>query len=132
MDTKVKIDRTGYIPGVCNIGKAERAQRKLTGWIGLAVTVILSAALIYFNAGSGWRLTVFIPAVYGASGFIQAYFHFCVNFGLRAVYNFDVQLRRTNSVQEKEFIKQDRKRAWQLISFSGLIALVATILVYLI
>jgi hypothetical protein len=51
-----------YIPGACNMGKAEIKRRKMAGWSGLVLTAITIALLLWFNAPHSMRLAVFIPA----------------------------------------------------------------------
>ena len=55
-----------------------------------------------------------------AVGFFQAYTHFCVYFGLAALFNFG-DLGKTDSVQQAEFRALDRKKAWKII-FSAILA----------
>jgi hypothetical protein len=107
-----------YIPGVCNIGPAEIRRRLQSGWIGLAATVLLWAAFLIFHVPSPWRLLLFFPASLGSSGFLQAAFHFCANFGMRGVFNFGPNVGKTDTVEQAEFRSKDRRKA-QLIGLSS-------------
>jgi hypothetical protein len=120
-----------YIPGVCNIGDEEIKMRKRSGWIGLIITVVLWAAFIWFDIPSIWRLTLFLPVMMSATGFLQAYMHFCAYFGFASLFNFG-NVGKTDSVQQAEFRTQDRRRAWQIVIYSILIGLVASLLAYVI
>jgi len=113
-----------YIPGVCNIGHAEISQRLRFGWGGLAVTVILAAAFFVFRVPAPWRFFLFIPAASGATGFLQAAFHFCAAFGMRGVFNFRAEVRKTDTVEQAEFRRKDRAKAFQILAYSILIGIV--------
>lgn len=116
--------KTDYIPGVCNIGAAERAQRRVFGWAGLAVTVVLWAIFILLRVGAPWRLFLLLPAAGSASGFLQDAFHFCANFGMRGVFNFGAKVGVTDTVLQAEFRAKDRRKAQQIIGLSLLIGVV--------
>lgn len=118
-----------YIPGVCNIGREEIKRRKTAGWTGLILTIVTIILLSMLDAPKAWRLLVFIPAVMGANGFIQAYNRFCVYFGFGHLFNFG-DVGKTDSIEQKEFRKKDRARAWQLLSYALGVGLVITVAVY--
>jgi hypothetical protein len=119
-----------YIPGTCNMGKEEIKRRKVSGWTGLVLTVITITLLLWFSAPHWMRLIVFIPAVMGATGFIQAYNKFCVYFGFGHMFNLG-EVGKTDTIDQKEFRVKDRARAWQLLGYAIGIGLVITVLVYL-
>jgi hypothetical protein len=77
-----------YRAGVCNIGPAEIARRRWAGHIGLAATIALAAGLLVIGAPPPVRLLVALPAAGAASGYLQAFLHFCAGFGSRGMYNF--------------------------------------------
>ena len=118
-----------YIPGVCNIGEEEIKKRKQSGWVGLVATIVLWALFIWFDIPSIWRLTLFIPAMMSATGFLQAHMHFCAYFGFASLFNFG-NVGKTDSVQQTEFRAKDRRRAWQIIAYSILIGLAFTAFAY--
>ncbi len=121
-----------YIPGVCNIGRAEIRQRKLLGWIALAVTVGLWIALSVFEVSRFWRLSLFVPASIAATGFLQAAWHFCATFGVLGVSNFGPKVGKTDTVEQAEFRRQDRRTALKIIALSLLAgAIVAAAAYYL-
>jgi hypothetical protein len=109
-----------YIPGVCNIGHAEVRLRKAIGWVGLVITTALWIALAAVGASAAWRLLLFVPAAVAAVGFLQAAWHFCANFGLRGVLNFGPNVGKTDSVEQAEFRRQDRRKALEIIGLSML------------
>lgn len=118
-----------YIPGVCNIGDEEIKKRKQAGWAGLAATVILWGIFIWIDAAPVWRLLLFFPAMMSATGFLQAYMHFCAYFGFTALFNFG-DVGKTDSVQQAEFRAKDRRKAWQIVIYSVLIGIAVAALAY--
>ncbi|XVJ66377.1 MAG: hypothetical protein HEQ40_09555 [Lacibacter sp.] len=118
-----------YIPGVCNMGREEIKRRKTGGWTGLILTLVAIMLLWMLDAPKAWRLLVFVPAVAGATGFIQAYNKFCVYFGLGHLFNFE-DVGKTDSIEQKEFRTKDRARAWQLLSYALGAGLIITVTVY--
>ncbi len=119
-----------YIPGACNMGREEIKRRKASGWTGLVLTAITLTLLLWFNAPHWMRLIVFIPAVMGATGFIQAYNKFCVYFGLGHMFNLG-EVGKTDTIDQKEFRAKDRARAWQLLAYAFGTGLIITVIVYL-
>ena len=120
-----------YIPGVCNIGDEEIKMRKRAGWGGLIAAIILWGLFIWFNTPHIWRLTLFFPAMMSATGFLQAYMHFCAYFGFASLFNFG-DVGKTDSVQQAEFRAKDKKKAWQIVVYSVLIGLVVAIIAFLV
>ena len=121
-----------YQPGTCNIGSAEIAKRKQTGWIGVGATVVLGLALVSFHVPAVWRLSLFAPAFLAATGFLQGFMHFCAAFGMRGVFNFGPQVGKTEQVEQAEYRRKDKQKALQIITYSALIAIVlATVVLFL-
>jgi uncharacterized membrane protein (UPF0136 family) len=60
------------LPLVTNIGSRGRRRRYLMGAAGLAVALMVAAALLFFGVARGARLAVFLPLFVGALGFFQA------------------------------------------------------------
>jgi hypothetical protein len=121
-----------YIPGVCNIGNAEIARRNQVGWIGAAITSVPWIVLFVARVSAPWRLLVFLPAALTASGFLQAYMHFCAGFGSRGFFNFGPEVGKTETVMQAEFRKKDRKKARQISALSALVGIVVAIAAYFI
>lgn len=65
-----------------------------------------------------------------ATGFLQAYMHFCAYFGFASLFNFG-DVGKTDSVQQAEFRAQDRRRAWQIVIYSILVGATVAFLAYL-
>ena len=121
-----------YIPGVCNIGKAETRRRKLIGWIALIFCITTWAAFILLKVATPWRLLLFFPAMIAAIGFLQAAWHFCAKYGLNGVFNFGRNVGKTDSVEQAEYRRQDRRTALQIIGLSALAGAVVAGTAYLI
>ena len=131
-DKSFSVVQDKYIPGVCNIGPEEIAKRKRAGWIGAGVSALLLLLFVLFAIPPIYRLIIFLPVTSAASGFLQAYFHFCAGFGFKGVYNVIKPAGQTETVQQKEFRKKDRQKALQITGFSVFIGLVfATVAYYL-
>jgi hypothetical protein len=119
--------QTEYVPGVCNIGQEETARRRNLGWVALAITLLLLLVLILTGVNPWWRLFVFFPAAMSASGFLQAYFHFCFGFARIGVFNFGSAGQR--HIVPDEFSKtRDKGRGSQLTLYAALIAAVIAII----
>jgi len=115
-----------YIPGVCNIGRAEIALRRRIGWLGLALTIALWALIEFLPLSPPWCLLLFLTASVGSVGFIQAGMHFCAGFGLRSVLNFGPEVGKTDTVQQAEFRARDRRTAVRIFAYSALSGLLVT------
>jgi len=79
---------------------------------------VVLALLVAVHAAPATRLLIAIPAAGGASGYLQAWLHFCAGFGSRGIFNFG-QLGQTSSVADPEARARDRARATQ-IGFASL------------
>jgi hypothetical protein len=121
-----------YVPGVCNIGQAEIRRRKLIGWVALAVTVGMLIAFGVFAVAPVWRLTLFFPASIAATGFLQAAWHFCATFGVLGVSNFGPNVGQTDTVEQAEFRRQDRRTALKIIALSALAGAIVAAAAYFI
>jgi hypothetical protein len=118
-----------YIPGTCNIGPAEiKARRNFAIQAGV-VGVILIILLLIFHVAPLWRLSLFLPAASFGVGFLQWYNHFCVNFGMRGVFNFG-DIGKTFTNEQKEDFKKDRMKAQKMIIQGVIFGLVLSILFY--
>ncbi|WP_337173847.1 hypothetical protein [Paludisphaera sp.] len=121
----------GYIPGACNIGRAEVRLRWLVGWAGLVGAVALWGYFVWAGSPRPLRLWVGGPALMAALGFLQARRNFCVNYGLGGVAGFDAKAGRTERVEEEEARALDRRTSWRIIANSALIAATAAVIAYL-
>jgi len=111
-----------YVPGVCNIGREEIKLRKFVGWLGIACTLILWGYFISAKVEPLWRLSLFFPAMMGAIGIIQAQMGFCAKYGMGGVFSFGPEVGKTDTVEQAEYRKQDRKKALLIVGLSVMIA----------
>jgi hypothetical protein len=113
-----------YIPGSCNIGKAEVKRRQIVAVFGLILMLISIAAITTSEQSRTARLSIFLPALIFSVGFIQSRSKFCLAYGLAGTFNFG-KLGDISKVQSLEDKRADRKTA-SLILFKS-IALAAAI-----
>ncbi|KND49204.1 MAG: hypothetical protein AB203_02290 [Parcubacteria bacterium C7867-008] len=113
-----------YIPGVCNIGEEEVKGRIVSGWLGLILTIVIAAILVYLQATKWTYLVLFFPAFIGALGFLQGAFHFCVAFGTQGLFNVSQGMGHTESVSQAEYRSKDQKKVVLILVYSGIIAVI--------
>lgn len=116
-----------YTPGVCNIGPEEIARRRRLGWNGLMVAVALFAFLFWTGVSPLWRLFIFFPAMLSASGFLQAYFHFCSGFARRGIFNFG-PLGQSQNVSDDAAKAKDRKKGNQIALYAMLVGVIVAVI----
>lgn len=104
-----------YIPGVCNIGPAEIKLRRSAGIIGLAATIVFWLLFVWLDVPALLRLTLFLPATLAAVGFLQAWLHFCVKYGMNGLFNVSDGMASQESVDKKEFRRKDQQKAVLII-----------------
>jgi hypothetical protein len=102
-----------YRPGVCNIGTAEIARRRMAGHTGLAATIGLLALLVVIDAPPVARLLLVLPATISTSGYLQARLRFCAGFGSRGIFNFG-SVGETAPVVDADARALDRRRSGQI------------------
>lgn len=121
-----------YIPGMCNIGPAERRRRRLGGIAGAVATILILVGLILIDAPVLWRLILIIPAAGAATGFLQDALHFCVGFGMKGIYNVINSAGVVDNVELEEFRLKDKRKAQMIVIWSGVIGVVVALLSLLI
>ena len=118
-----------YVPGVCNIGKDEIKRQKVGVLLSFAVTIIVIMVLLLLPANRYWRLILLFPVTSFTVSLQQWYFHFCVAFGLKGVFNFG-DFGKTDSVEQANFRKKDCAKAYRMISVGIVVGIIADILFY--
>ena len=121
---------TEYIPGTCNIGKAEIRQRQAVALIGLFLSVSALIGFISTKASPSIRLGIFLPLTVFAVGFIQSRKKFCLAFGFMGTFNF-ARLGKMSKVVDKASLAADRKTASIILLQSLGLAAILTVAVYL-
>ena len=119
-----------YIAGSCNIGKGGIRRRQFVALIGLILTITTVIGLVNVSAERSARLGVFVPAMIFAIGFIQSRRKFCLAFGLMGTFNFG-SLGKLSRVASPEDRKADRKTAISILVQALSLALIITLIIYL-
>ena len=70
-----------YIPGSCNLGKAEIRRRQFVALIGLILSITTFVGLIGSDAPTSARWGMFVPLMVFSIGFIQSRKKFCLAYG---------------------------------------------------
>ena len=120
---------TEYIAGSCNIGKGEVRRRKFVALIGAAITLTTATTLFITDQSRVARLSIFIPAIIFAIGFVQSRKKFCLAYGLAGTFNFG-GLGDVKRVQSKEDRKADRTTALSILAQSAMLAVAITAVVF--
>lgn len=120
-----------YQPGVCNIGPAEIRQRRMSGYLGLAVAVVFLVLAFALGWPAWVRLFVALPVGVAATGFLQAAFHFCVKFGTQGLFNFG-ELGTQEAVYEAEYRRKDQRKALLIVGLTAVIAAVVAIAAFVV
>ena len=116
---------SSYIPGVCNIGPAERRMRRAWGIFGISTGIILLVYFIVVDAELAWRFLLLAPFTAGALCLLQDAFHFCTAFGLRGIYNVVNSTGVTDNVELEAYRRKDVRKA---LLIAGLALLVGAFL----
>jgi len=118
-----------YIAGSCNIGKGEVRRRKFVALIGAVITLTTATTLFTTDQSRIARLSIFIPAIIFAIGFVQSRKKFCLAYGLAGTFNFG-GLGDVKRVQSDEDRRADRKTALSILAQSAMIAIAITGVVF--
>ena len=120
-----------YIPGTCNIGKAEIRQRQIVALIGLALSVSALIGFISTKASPSIRLGIFLPLTIFSVGYVQSRKKFCLAFGFMGTFNF-TRLGKMSKVVDKASLAADRKTAAIILLQSlGLSAAITAVIYFL-
>lgn len=111
-----------YIPGTCNLGKAEVRSRQIVALVGLVASFILATGLIASSAPQASGLTLFAPLMVVAVGFIQSRRKFCLAYGLAGTFNLG-KLGQISKVANPEDKAADRKTALSILAQATALAL---------
>jgi hypothetical protein len=114
-----------YIPGSCNIGKGEVQRRQFVAIIGLLFTITTAVGLLTTDASTGAKLTIFLPAMIFAIGFIQARKKFCLAYGFAGTFNFG-KLGKISRVASEQDRRADQITALKILGQAVLLATAIT------
>ena len=118
-----------YIAGSCNIGKGEIRRRQSVALVGLFLVFFLASTILGTEQSRSVRLSIFLPAMIFAVGFIQARKKFCLAYGLAGTFNFG-KLGSITKVQSEADKKADRKTAINIFVQSALLAAAITLVFF--
>jgi hypothetical protein len=118
-----------YVAGSCNIGKGEIRRRQTVALIGLFLVFFSASTILGTDQSRSVRLSIFLPAMILAVGFIQARKKFCLAYGLAGTFNFG-KLGSISKVQSEEDKKADRKTAINIFIQSALLAAAITLVFF--
>ena len=110
-----------YVPGTCNLGKEEIRRRQFVALIGLILSISSLIGLISVDAQPMARVSLFLPLMVFAIGFIQSRKKFCLAYGLMGTFNLG-KLGDMKRVQSAEDRKADRKTAMTIFGQAVLLA----------
>jgi hypothetical protein len=110
-----------YIPGSCNIGKGEVQRRQFVAIIGLLFTITTGVGLSTTDASTSAKLTIFLPAMIFAIGFIQARKKFCLAYGFAGTFNFG-KLGKISRVASAQDRRADQITALKILGQAVLLA----------
>jgi hypothetical protein len=118
-----------YIAGSCNIGKGEIRRRHSVSIVGLFLVFFSASTILGTEQSRSVRLSIFLPAMIFAVGFIQARKKFCLAYGLAGTFNFG-KLGSITKVQSEADKKADRKTAINIFVQSALLAAAITLVFF--
>ena len=115
-----------YVPGTCNLGKAEIRRRQFVALLGLFLSTSSFIGLVAADAARTARFSLFIPLMVFSVGFVQSRKRFCLAYGLMGTFNLG-KLGDITRVQSAEDRKADRKTALMILMQSSALAAALTL-----
>jgi len=115
-----------YVPGTCNLGKAEIRRRQFVALIGALLRLVSFVGLLAADAPNTARWSLFAPLMVFSVGFIQSRKKFCLAYGLMGTFNLG-KLGDMTRVQSEEDRLADRKTAISIFLQSALLAVALTL-----
>ena len=125
-----EIEVSEYLPGTCNLGVEEVRRRYRNGFIGLFLMIGYILFVKWMNLPDSYKLWLFIPAFYSASGFLQAAKKFCFVYGWKGLSSLS-GMRKFQTIKDKNFLRQDRKTALNFVLIVTLCSMLLTAIYYL-
>lgn len=116
-----------YVPGTCNLGKAEVRRRQFVALLGLFLSTSTAIGLIGSNAPASARFGLFVPLMVFSVGFIQSRKKFCLAYGFMGTFNLG-KLGDISRVQSPEDRKADRKTALTILLQAAALAFLLTLI----
>lgn len=120
-----------YVPGTCNLGKAEVRRRQLVALIGAVLSISSLITLLSTDQPKGARFSLILPLMVFSVGFIQSRKKFCLAYGFLGTFNLG-KLGDISRVQDPSDRKADRKTALTILIQAAALAFGLTLLTLLI
>lgn len=119
--------KSNYIPGVCNINPWEIKRRRMTGHIGLVLTIVLAAIALIMHVNWVFRTVIIIPAFISAIGYLQARNKFCVGFASAKQQHADDG--EVVEITDKEALAKDKQKTRSMNLQATIIAAAVTAII---
>ncbi len=116
-----------YISGQCNIGSEEVKKRLRIGYAGLLLMIVFIIVSEAFHFPDNFKLLLFVPTAYMASGFLQARQRFCFLYAFLGLFSVT---GNHHKIQQEDSRRKDRIKAIQLVLQVVLISLLITLCYY--
>lgn len=129
----ITMSETNYIPGICNINRAEIAYRKRAMWSGIAGSAAVLFLLITLN--TPWWVTagvLFLPVYIACIGYLQVKNKFCVSYGATGRQHADENGEPVQSISDIEALRADRAKTLRMnvqATFASVVIIVAATMV---
>ncbi len=117
---------SSYVPGVCNINTAEIAYRRKSAHVLLAISVVMTAALLFLPITPWLRVILFAPIFLTAVCYLQVKYKFCVSYGASGKQNANEGDKVAQDIIDAASKKLDRDRTRKIKLQAAGIALVIT------
>ncbi|SFG00074.1 hypothetical protein SAMN04488063_1089 [Halopelagius inordinatus] len=121
-----------YQPGECNIGEAEQRRRYALGLLASVATLVLITWVLTNDGPMGLLALASIPLFGAAEGFFQGRYEFCTGFASLGVYDVSDEGHDRREVRAEADRKADKRRAWRIHAYSASVAVVGTVLLYVV
>ncbi|HEY0965701.1 MAG TPA: hypothetical protein VGE13_04455 [Candidatus Saccharimonadales bacterium] len=120
-----------YIPGVCNINRAEIAYRRKAMWFGVVLTLVIFVLLLLAHVSGAFRLVLFVPLYIASIGYLQVKNRFCVAYGTSGKQNAGEHSTSSTDVDDQEALKADKKKSLRMNLQAFVVSATLTILAVL-
>ncbi len=121
-------ESAAYVPGVCNINPKEITYRRNVGHAGAAIFVVLLLAIIVLGLSSYLKLALFLPALLGAAGYVQAKEHFCVGYAADGQHNARDGSTKAATITDKAALAIDKLKTSKMYRQMFIYAAIATVI----
>ncbi len=117
----------GYVPGACNLGRAEIRQRQRVGIAGIVGAIVAAAVLLAVGADPVLRALVFVPLAGGFIGLVQARERFCMGYALAGMYNVTDAMGTPSKVTDGAARRADVRHAVVVLAKATIPAAILTL-----